>query len=566
MTPAGCRSGDRCPYLHDPGATRAVNRRRLHDDPAAGRRGPATDRRAPPKPITTDDDRVASTEQEQTSPARGRQYVHEPAHPSRVVGRPEPAAQRDDPRDFQIRQLRRRFSPRETERAPGTSFALRLVPSDPDLAFDVDALECVLEVPRDHPTGAAPPTLTVTDAKLPRGHRVNVERGFGELVRSRRRSTLLQWMNALDRNLERFLAEEETPTVTIVPNRPAVDRNEQRVEQPSAPVPARASAPTQHGPDRVSSSSRSRPASFDSGQRAAADARRDAEIRRLEARLGRQPGFAKLADGIYRVPLHPPSRGDLPVSLQDLRSCSLVVPDLYPLEPCRIRLVDVTSEAARRTEGAFESRAKEHPDVSLMAHVNHLTQNLRVLATQGCEGEVPEAGLAAPPPMPELTHTEAPGPEQPGQAVDDDRPHLRVIPRPPEWVTDHEEDGDEDPGLTTSESDAESDDMEPTSTAHGPGDGGEEGRRPTPRSERGTTISFPSIELHGIELLDLASIGVVVRCERCKAVADVTGLKHPAAPGEPARPKLSSCSKCANPMSVGSYNEIRSRSPGELQA
>ena len=441
------------------------------------------------------------------------------------------------------------------------------MPSDPDFAFDVDALECVLEVPRDHPGGTAPPTLAVTDAKLPRGHQVNVERGFDELVRSRRRSTLLQLMNALDRNLERFLAEEETPTVIIVPNRPAVHPKEQRVERPSVPVPRQASTSAQHGPDRVSSSpSRSQPASFDSSQRVAAKARRDAEIRQLEARLGRQPGFAKLTDRSYHVPLNPPSRGDLPVPLQGLRSCSLVVPDLYPLEPCRIGLVDVAPEAARGTEGAFEMRAKEHPDMSLMAHVNYLTQNLYVLATQGCEGKAPEARPVTRPQTPELAHTEASGAEQPEEAVDDDRPHLKVIPRPPEWATDHEEDGDEDPGLTTSESDAESDDMEPASTAHGPGDDGEEGRRPTPRSERGTAISFPSIELYGIELLDLASIGVVVRCERCKTVADVTGLKHGAAPGEPARPKLSSCSKCANPMSVGSFNPNRPPSPWELQA
>ena len=86
----------------------------------------------------------------------GRQYVPPPVDGSRIVQRPIPRAQADDPREFQIQQLRRRFSPVEETEHDGTAFTFTMVPTDPDFPFEMEGLECVLHVPACYPRGRKP--------------------------------------------------------------------------------------------------------------------------------------------------------------------------------------------------------------------------------------------------------------------------------------------------------------------------------------------------------------------------------------------------------------------------
>lgn len=72
------------------------------------------------------------------SPPNRSQAVPE-APPTRVVPKPVPASQADDPRAYQIAQLHRRHSPKESVLDDGsTSLLFKLTPSDPDFPFDLD--------------------------------------------------------------------------------------------------------------------------------------------------------------------------------------------------------------------------------------------------------------------------------------------------------------------------------------------------------------------------------------------------------------------------------------------
>ncbi|KAI9887728.1 MAG: hypothetical protein M1823_000477 [Watsoniomyces obsoletus] len=515
-TKTGCRADDRCPFLHDPNiltGTKAPSAR------------PADDSRPSQR------NELASGSQ--TLPIRSRQYVHEPVDPARVVSRPVPASETADPRRFQIQQLRRRFTPTETEDAAGTSLTIRLIPSDPDFPFELDALQCVLDVPSTYPDGKA--VLRVTDPNIPRGFQINVERGFDELVRNRPRATLLQWMNALDKNLERYLAEEKTATVKLVANRPQTSSVSRPTSQAaSAPEPASKAPPT-HVEDATA--------------QAEARARRETETRQLEARLGRQPGFSKAADGLtYVVPLTPNKPADLPVIWHDVRSVSLIVPPNYPLQACRVEFSNVQRAAAEPVEAAFERRATAHPEMSLMSHMNYLAQNLHAMATAKEEVVKEKATIDTPVSTATATHESRPQPEDDL----DDRRHLVKIPRPPEWMTDHDASDDESDS-TSSESESEGEEAGPADAIQQPGSGEQQTGSSISRTERGTSISFPSLELYGIELLDLFSLSFIVRCDRCKHPTEIMNLRHGAAPGEASLARVASCDKCAHSFGVAAY-------------
>jgi len=61
--------------------------------------------------------------------------------------------------------------------------------------------------------------------------------------------------------------------------------------------------------------------------------------------------------------------------------------------------------------------------------------------------------------------------------------------------------------------------------------------------EKGTAISFPFMELYGIELLEVTSLNITVKCERCKDITEIKGLKDGIS-------KTTSCKKCAVTMTI----------------
>lgn len=455
-----------------------------------------------------------------------------------VVQKPVSRAQTENPRDFQIRQLRRRFSPEEKPDEKGTNLMFKMMPSDPDFPFEMDGLRCNLYVPLSYSKGGKP-TLRVSNPEMDRGYQINVERGFDALVAKTPNGTLLSWMNALDRQLESLLVEQKADTIKFVSN--AIPG---AVPAPSATL----------NPDAAKSTSANQGLhdafdTFTAQQNPQAQSRRELELRQLEARLGRMPLFFKSPDGIsFILPIQPQKSGDLPVPLQTLKAVKLIVPSIYNLEPCQIEIEGVSRGAAEATERAFERRAREHPDMSLMAHINYLSQNMHSMATQVVENRVetiPNTSSLAVNDRPDPSKT-----KPSAEAEDaDDRSHIQVIPRPPEWAYPSIRDGpdSDDSDLYDSEEEFSEDDE----------DGGAPVPEVTPISpERGVLLSLPMLELYGIEILELTSLSTTIKCGRCKEVMDVKNVKSNST-GDSSGMRSESCKKCANSLSIGQYYQFQ---------
>ncbi|KAK3381303.1 hypothetical protein B0H63DRAFT_475292 [Podospora didyma] len=467
-------------------------------------------------------------------PRSSRQAVGEAAA-SRVVPKPVPERQVRNAREYQIEQLRRRFSPKESTLGNGdTSFFFGLKPSDPDFAFDLDRLQCDLRVPAAYP--AKSPRLLVKNTDIPRGFAINIERGWDKLVEERRGTTLLSLTNALDKKLESLLSEQKAETVTLMTFQGTKDdrgqqeppQKQQAVASASKPPPAR----RPYVPDET----------FSRDQIAEARARRAQEVRQLEARMGRLPLYQRSGDGIvYTLPIEPKRRAMLPVGLRPVQSVQLIIPLLYPLQPLRILFNDAESKEAEPVEELFSKRAMEQKQMSLTSHVNYLAQNLHILAKQAQAHPPATAPLVEAPSVLGKQAEEA----EHSATLDAHRGHLNVIPRPPEWTLD---DGSEEESDSSDDAHSHGDEDE---DGEGGGAAIESGSVPLPTQtvERGIAMSFPTIELYGIELLQVAVLNLSVKCARCKTLNEITDLKD-------IKEKSGSCRKCATPFTVRFRQEL----------
>ena len=126
-----------------------------------------------------------------------------------------------------------------------------------------------------------------------------------------------------------------------------------------------------------------------------AKVKRQTNTRQLEARLGRLNSFAKSPDGFsYTIPLDSPKRSTWPSELQSLRSITLLLPELYPLEPSSIML-DSDSSVARNVEEAFKARSATGSDATLMQQINYLTLHIKDMSVETIKDHAP-----APPALP----------------------------------------------------------------------------------------------------------------------------------------------------------------------
>lgn len=447
-----------------------------------------------------------------------------------------PQVQTEDPRAFQIAQIQRRFKPTVIELEEKTELRFGLVPSDPDFPYEIDALQCTLLVPKQYPSSDEP-TLRVTNNDIPRGFQINIERGFDQIYTASPNATLLGLFNRLDKQLDQILSGQMAETVKLVINRgPPPAEPKQTV---TAPAPVTKVIPERLAPPRPR---------YTEGQRAVALAKRRTAARQLEARFSRVQGFKKSSDGTsYTLPLDSPKRPKWPGSLQSLRTFTLVLPELYPLNTCFIHL-DSDGEEARAVEQAFLTHASEIKDATLTQLVNHLTIHIADMAVAGKASDNPkprhvpepaEAAAKSDSVEPQVAEPNALPPH------DSDRQHIVHIPRPPEWTPKEDESG-EDTGSDSDYSYDSGDETEGNTT-------GEEARdssAPTAPAERGILLSFPHLELHGIELLELTSLSLTVKCQRCKDITDVEKLRNNAK-GDVAGSRQMNCKKCAQALIVG---------------
>jgi hypothetical protein len=515
-----------CPFLHDqyrlPGA-------------------PTVDKSANQEMSVTSSSSVA---EDGMIPDR-QQAVTQPLHA--VVSKPIPEAQSQNPRDYQLAQLRRRFSPKETMQGRNTMLKFNLTPSDPDFPFEMTALECLVSIPPDYPKDR--PTLKVGNKDIPRGFAVNIENGFNDLAQEKQSSTLLELMKFLDKDLELLLSAPKAEIVKLVLNKDTRHMS-------ALPTRSVEHGTSMQGTSEIKSSStpstktppREPVQTFTAAQIEEAVKKREAETRQLEARMGRLPLFKKSSDGIaYTIPIEPRRRSELPTALQSVKLVELFVPLLYPLQSVRVKLNGVDQADAKPVEKGFEKKTGEQRDVTLMGHINYLAQNMHILAKTIL---VPEKKHVPPPvevqkaPNDDIADPSGKGKEIEG-FQDPEKSHIQYISRPLEWTVVNPEDL----------SDQDSDDLYSYDTEEGSfddEDGGakveEEGNHqlsqlPGPSQEKGTAISFPFMEFYGIELLEIVNLNITVKCERCKDTTEIKGLK-------PGVLKSESCKKCTTIMNI----------------
>lgn len=468
--------------------------------------------------------------------------------------RPVSKLEQKDPREFQINQLRRRFRPEEKSKDNETILIFGLTPSDPDFPFEMDQLQCVLHVPLSYPS-AGRPTLSVTNVEMEAAYQANVARGFDDIVdltlRMKGQGNLLSWMNSLDKQLERLLTTlERGPRLKFVANVGDASTTKEPVPRPenvpSQPATAQGKATVpisilQTRPSQAPVASRI----FTPAQRAEAEKRRTTETKQLEARLGRLPMFQKRTETSFIVPVQPAKHDRLPSVLQTVKAVKLLVPSLYPLEQSTIEIQANDSPEARSVETGFAQWIEQNPQINLVSQVNYLASNMHNFAKTPLPEVAEQAQHEHHPPEDEIS-THPPTDEVPAESAED-RPHLHVIPRPPEWSVPDPHSGSD---MTEESSYDEASDAE--------GEDEDEGGTRVPAAVdtpgRGVALSFPFLELYGIELLEIMHLAITVKCDRCKDWMDIKNVPHVQEPK--ASPKIESCKKCANSMSIGFRKQL----------
>jgi len=367
-----------------------------------------------------------------------------------------------------------------------------------------------------------------------RGFQINVEKGFDSLVDQLSGRSLLALLNELDKNLERLLTSTKAPTVKIVAN----------ARKEALPHQAVVEKPADFAPF-VPVFSR-----YNEGQLKEAKIRRDAEIRQLEARLGRSEVFSKADDGVaFNVPLQVPASANIPVSLRSVREAALIVPEVYPLEPPTIILKGVEGRDAELIEVAFEKRVVQNNSLTLMAHINHLTQNLGKMAIN--PNPKPKTPIATDDEADEGVSKQPQAKDQDrlGEVRDPSRPHIKYIARPPEWDTQirHDEESESESSEYDIEGESDSDVASTIGGASLP-------VTSTPAIEKGITVSFPGLELIGVGVLQINSLSISVKCDRCKEQADIKNIKPSDTVSNVHRTEV--CSKCTATFSITYRSEM----------
>ncbi|KAI5807414.1 hypothetical protein DFH27DRAFT_546134 [Peziza echinospora] len=495
---------------------------------------------------------------------------------AKVVRRPLP--DKRNSRQFQLSQLRRRFGLKDTEETPATTeYPIDLAPSDPEFPYEIDVLNLLLTVPLGYGGGpgtadgkagatvhtANQPSIQVLNADIPLGFKVNIESGFRDIAKNASESTtLLDMLNSLDKRLEGLLAEKKATTIKIIPNAPSKTAVTSSVDTVIKPQPAKPHVAAQRPAAARFKAPAPLPA-YTKDQVAAALAKREQDVRQLEARLGRLEIFQKhdSPDGglVFTVPLDPRRKDLLPVPLQTIRSVRLRVPRLFDLEPCTVEFTGIPGDIGATLQRKFTKQVEGNPKWTLMAHLNSLAANLHAMATEAL-GEEAEEEAAREKQQAEdgivrdmeekaiIDESEVKGllttGERPSPAGSEDKPHIVVISRPPEWSYVSDSEGDSDTG---DGSDYESESEGEDEIGDGGNEPGEGGAGPSVQSERehGTALSFPGIQLSGIQLLQVLVINVTVKCTKCKTDADVMNIR----PG--GKPRYDACVKCSSVYGVG---------------
>lgn len=540
---SGCRRGAACPFRHDfrpkPEAGIFENSSEAQSQNFHGQHHLTEDR------AQHEAHRGRSPNSETTVSELAPKTADNTQPEARIIQKPTPKSQREDPREFELNQLRRRFTPGERTDKHGELLTFSLVPTDPDFPSSIcSSLACVMRVPITYRSGGdtegqKKPTFMVTNSDLDFTLRGKIRARFDDIYAQNPPVSLLRAINLLDRSLTRIFLPDYPPYPETKPS-----------EKPAPPQ------------------------RFSTSERQDASQRRTREITQLKARLASNSLFAAFNnDNSFVVPVTTANRNSLPPALQKLEKANLIVPHLYPLESCRIEVPGVQDEAVRNLERGFSRHAKESPTMSLIAHVNFISVKMASLAqppaksglvrTQETTSNLSSLSLKEKPrdsyESANLDDSRLPASNPSADSEVTAKPHLHIVPRPPEWDTPNEPEADQEESvLRDGQETSSSDDQEDYEDEEDERNGVHIPEPSAPPPGRGISLSFPSLELEGVELLLLKNVSLVVRCDRCKDHLDIRGLNVGDKPDSKPPRHSATCGKCGNFISVGMFGSSES--------
>ncbi|KAG0359212.1 hypothetical protein BG005_001228 [Podila minutissima] len=547
-SPKGCRNGDSCRFSHS--STPAGGRGPLE---GAGSTKPAQPRQ--PTIATTTSSPTPPKPRQASRPATTRAPVRKPVPKVlQNVDKEETAATL---RAFEISQLKSRFGssfkelPESNSTLDEESFELKIVPSDPDFPYEIEALHVRLYVPRNYPD--TPCSLDVLNKDIPKGFSANLERGFKEAAGQQKRS-LLAHLNWLDVNMEQLLQKPPAPTIRFVGHGSNSSGSSPTIRTPTPPTPKPATkfVPPEPSPPKPIEKPLTPEAAprkvFTAEQIEQAKGQRQQQWNQIQARF--RASVQTISSTEVRISLEVIQNG-MPVKWEGPLWINILVPAVYPLEPCEIRLKEdghnseIDVWRARNVEEGFRKIVAAMPQLSLFQLLNQLNRDLKDLMNlpePTKPARTPTRGGISPMSTLSVLSKAMAGPSgSPAllrQPVDSDKDRQVVYIDRPQKQRNFAQ--DQDQGALTSEDDdseeeeeeVDSEEADRTSQGSdgdeeleeedGPSTGGPSTDTTAPK--RGIEIRMPDLKLEHISLLYCRSLNLLVRCNRCKSLIDLPEL------------------------------------------
>ncbi|KAG0343409.1 hypothetical protein BG004_005339 [Podila humilis] len=629
-TSKGCRKGDGCRFQHystssSGGASPSAAGLLDGAGPSKPRRKPVSSSATAPTTAAT----LLSPSLSSSSVPKPRQ-ISRPATVRAPVQRPIPKSLQNVAnskaeaaatlRAFEISQVKSRFGSTFVDAvAPQHQrmisencdvnedcYELKIVPSDPDFPYEIEALHVRLHVPKTYPEASC--SVDVLNKDIPKGFSTNLERGFNQ-ASSQQKKSLLAHLNWLDVNMEQLLQKPPAATIRFVGHgsnsgaatniNPTVRTSTPPTLSPNPtppPLPSKASLDSAKEESKTISSSSvtiSKPAStpapppvvkkvFSAVQIEHAKAQRLQQWNQIQARF--RASVETISPTEVQISLEV-AQNDMPVKWKGPLWINILVPTLYPLEPCQVRLredghnPEIEIWRARNVEEGFRNIVSTMPQLSLFQFLNQLNRDLKdlmmlpepvapkpvrtpapivggishsvsAMSISGT-GSVSSSSSNVPTGTGSISTSSKQQLSPPTHSEDRNDRKIMYIERPQRQrnfeqnndqgaLTSEDDDDDDD---SEEENEEDSDDANENSGNNDDKDvseeeideeGQEEDTTPKPTDgpatgsispKRGIEIRMPGLILEHISLLYCRSLNLLVRCNRCKSLIDLPELK-----------------------------------------
>lgn len=464
---------------------------------------------------------------------------------SKVVRKPQTQnPHRLSRREQEIEQLRRGFPSLVNEDGDPTKFRMKLVPSDPDFPFDIQALDFNLYIPLNYPsksrppregTDRAPPTpafpvIVVLNKDIPRGFSVNIDMGFKSLSESYSQSgqSLLNLIVALDKGLEGYLKQEKRDTIKIVKinnNRPRPTipdfSDSSVIESSSASTNTHRlnAPPTIFVPPEVKKE-------------------RQAQINKLLHSLKESSMWMLSSDkseDVYELTISCKEPSDIPAKLKGIMSFNLHIPSSYGIvDPVFIIFPNLEDDfPSSRIENNFNQFARDHKEWKLISLINFLACRVGDLMADDYETE--ESGARD-------NDEETEKPEKASkvnsaEVQDKARKILSSLMKRPSPEIPIAGPSESAPVGDIQEEEEEEDDSADDSADD------EVRLNYETIKPRGIALLLPSMNMTHVGILECTTINLVVSCDRCGTHNDLFNIVS-GPYGRDSKPVASSCTKC----------------------